>query len=85
MRWATTYNTTGSWIPSGSLARATLIIMTITETTSGKVVASLSYVNEEVRGFSSFGEVEISGATGASGFSFDVNAGHLSFMCKLSL
>ncbi|GJJ74608.1 hypothetical protein EMPS_06966 [Entomortierella parvispora] len=80
MRWATTYNTSGSWIPSGSLPRATLVVMTITETSSGKVVASLSYVNEEVRGFSSFGEVEISGATGASGFSFDVSAGHLSFM-----
>ncbi|KAG0055022.1 hypothetical protein BGZ83_009792 [Gryganskiella cystojenkinii] len=80
MLWATTYNTSGSWIPAGALARNTLIIMTITETTSGKVVASLSYVNEEVRGFSSLGEVEIVGASNATGFAFDTRAGHLSFM-----
>ncbi|KAG0351814.1 hypothetical protein BC939DRAFT_503973 [Gamsiella multidivaricata] len=78
--WATTYNTTGSWIPSSALARNILVIMTIVKSSEEKVVATLSYVNEEQRGFSTFGQVEISAAAGSSGFSFDVKTGQLSFL-----
>ncbi|KAG9324656.1 hypothetical protein KVV02_000333 [Mortierella alpina] len=79
--WATTFNTTGSWISSSALAPNTLIIMTIVELTSeNKTAVSLKYVNEEQRGFSTFGEVDIVAAAGASGFAFDVQSGQLSFM-----
>ncbi len=81
--WATTFNTTGSWITSSALAPNTLIIMTIVELTSEKkATVSLKYVNEEQRGFSTFGEVDIEAAAGASGFAFDVQSGQLSFMSK---
>ncbi|KAF9968091.1 hypothetical protein BGZ70_006753 [Mortierella alpina] len=79
--WSTTFNTTGSWISSSALAPNTLIIMTIVELTSErKTTVSLKYVNEEQRGFSTFGEVDIEAAAGASGFAFDVQSGQLSFM-----
>ncbi|KAF9954700.1 hypothetical protein BGZ72_004361 [Mortierella alpina] len=79
--WATTFITTGSWISSGALAPNTLIIMTIVELSSEKkTTVSLRYVNEEQRGFSTFGEVDIEAAAGASGFAFDVQSGQLSFM-----
>ncbi|KAF8939234.1 hypothetical protein EDD21DRAFT_366681 [Dissophora ornata] len=80
MIWSTTYSTSGSWIPSSALARNTLIIMTVVVSDAGKTIATLSYVNEEQRGFSTFGQVEIEAATGSSGFAFDVKSGQLSFM-----
>ncbi|KAI1294080.1 hypothetical protein EDD11_008260 [Mortierella claussenii] len=78
--WAIAYNTTGSWIPSTALAHNTLVIMTIVESGAGKVAATLSYVNEEQRGFTKFGQVEIDTTAGSSGFAFDVRTGQLSFM-----
>ncbi|KAF9350693.1 hypothetical protein BGX26_011186 [Mortierella sp. AD094] len=78
--WTTTYNTSGSWIPSSALARETLIIMTIVESSSGKIIATLSYVNEEHRGFTTFGQTEIDTVPGSSGFAFDAKTGQLSFM-----
>ncbi|KAG0209962.1 hypothetical protein BGX28_009833 [Mortierella sp. GBA30] len=77
--WATTYNTTASWIPSDALARNTLVIMTIVESVE-KTAVYLNYVNEEHRGFSTFGEVEIEAGAGATAFAFDVKSGQLSFM-----
>ncbi|KAF9941666.1 hypothetical protein BGZ65_002174 [Modicella reniformis] len=82
MIWATTYNTSESWIPSSALAQNLLIIMTIVESGAEKMVVTLSYVNEERRGFITFGQTEIDGALGgsSSGFAFDVKTGQLSFM-----
>ncbi|KAF9112728.1 hypothetical protein BGX27_002903 [Mortierella sp. AM989] len=78
--WATSYNTSGSWIPSSALARETLIIMTVVESSSGKTIATLSYVNEEHRGFTTFGQTEIDTPAGSSGLAFDAKTGQLSFM-----
>ncbi|KAF9096653.1 hypothetical protein BGX29_008477 [Mortierella sp. GBA35] len=78
--WATSFSTTRSWIPSNVLARQILIIMTIVESGNGKLTVTLSYVNEEHRGFSTLGAVEIETAAGASGFAFDVKTGQLSFL-----
>ncbi|KAG0262296.1 hypothetical protein BG011_000124 [Mortierella polycephala] len=78
--WATTYNTSYSWIPASALARNTLIVMTVVEVAAGKSIATLSYVNEEQRGFTTLGQVEIQAAAGASGFAFDAISGQLSFM-----
>lgn len=79
--WATTFNTTGSWIPASVLARNTLIILTVTESSADKITVTFSYVNEEHRGFSTFGHIDIEGA-GALGFAFDVKSGQFSFMSK---
>ncbi|KAF9209458.1 hypothetical protein BGZ49_004303 [Haplosporangium sp. Z 27] len=78
--WTTAYNTTGSWIPSYVLARETLIVMTVVESSAGKIIATLSYVNEEHRDFTTLGQVEIDTAAGSSGFAFDAKTGQLSFM-----
>ncbi|KAG0081012.1 hypothetical protein BGZ90_010520 [Linnemannia elongata] len=80
MVWATSFNTTGSWISSNALARQTFVIMTVIESANGKLTVTLSYVNEEHRGFSTFGSVELETAAGASGFAFDVKAGQFSFL-----
>ncbi|KAK5816955.1 hypothetical protein F5H01DRAFT_276649 [Linnemannia elongata] len=80
MVWATSFNTTGSWISSNALARQTFVIMTVIESANGKLAVTLSYVNEEHRGFSTFGSVELETAAGASGFAFDVKAGQFSFL-----
>ncbi|KAG0228218.1 hypothetical protein BGX31_006682 [Mortierella sp. GBA43] len=80
MVWATTYNSSESWIPSNVLAQNTLIIMTIVESSAGKIIVTLSYVNEERRGFTTFGQVEIEDASGLSGLAFDAKIGQLSFM-----
>ncbi|KFH73488.1 hypothetical protein MVEG_00704 [Podila verticillata NRRL 6337] len=77
--WATTFNTTGSWIPVSALARNTLIILTVTESSADKITVTFSYVNEEHRGFSTFGHIDIEGA-GALGFAFDIKSGQFSFM-----
>ncbi|KAG0337832.1 hypothetical protein BG000_004886 [Podila horticola] len=78
--WATTFNTTGSWIPASALARNTLIILTITESSAEKITVTFSYVNEEHRGFSTFGHIDIVTGSGALGFAFDVKSGQFSFM-----
>ncbi|KAF9186784.1 hypothetical protein BGZ51_001757 [Haplosporangium sp. Z 767] len=78
--WATTYNTSYSWIPASALARNILIVMTAVESAAGKSIVTLSYVNEEQRGFTTLGQVEIQAAAGASGFAFDAKSGQLSFM-----
>lgn len=80
MVWASSFNTTGSWISSNALARQTLVIMTVVESANDKLNVTLSYVNEENRGFSTFGSVELETAAGASGFAFDVKAGQFSFL-----
>ncbi|KAF9144515.1 hypothetical protein BG015_000080 [Linnemannia schmuckeri] len=80
MVWASSFNTTGSWISSNALARQTLVIMTIVESANDKLTVTLSYVNEEHRGFSTFGSVELETAPGASGFAFDVKTGQFSFL-----
>ncbi|KAF9325909.1 hypothetical protein BG006_010629 [Podila minutissima] len=77
--WATTFNTTGSWIPVSALACNTLIILTVTESSADKIAVTFSYVNEEHRGFSTFGHVDIM-TGGAQGFAFDVKSGQFSFM-----
>ncbi|KAK3816176.1 MAG: hypothetical protein J3Q66DRAFT_341837 [Benniella sp.] len=80
MIWATTFNSSESWIPSNILVRNTLVLMTIVESSVGKIIATLSYVNEERRGFFTFGQVEIEHALGLSGLDFDAKMGYLSFM-----
>ncbi|KAF9544916.1 hypothetical protein EC957_011541 [Mortierella hygrophila] len=80
MVWASSFNTTGSWISSNALARQTFVIMTVVESANNKLTVTLSYVNEEHRGFSTFGSVELETAAGASGFAFDVKAGQFSFL-----
>lgn len=82
MIWATTFNSSESWIPSNILVRNTLVLMTIVESSVGKIIVTLSYVNEERRGFFTFGQVELEHALGLSGFDFDAKMGHLSFMSK---
>ncbi|KAG0317426.1 hypothetical protein BGZ97_005435 [Linnemannia gamsii] len=80
MVWASSFNTTGSWISSNALTRQTLVIITVVESANDKLTVTLSYVNEENRGFSTFGSVELKTAAGASGFAFDVKAGQFSFL-----
>ncbi|KAK3844272.1 MAG: hypothetical protein J3R72DRAFT_438433 [Linnemannia gamsii] len=80
MVWASSFNTTGSWISTSALARQTFVIMTVVESANNKLTVTLSYVNEEHRGFSTFGSVELEAAAGASGFALDVNAGQFSFL-----
>ncbi|KAF9146662.1 hypothetical protein BGX30_011854 [Mortierella sp. GBA39] len=80
MVWVSSFNTTGSWISSNALARQTFVIMTVVESANNKLTVTLSYVNEEHRGFSTFGSVELETAAGASGFAFDVKAGQFSFL-----
>lgn len=84
MVWAYSFNTTGSWISSNALARQTFVVMTVVESANDKLTVTLSYVNEEHRGFSTFGSVELKTAAGASGFAFDVKAGQFSFLSKHS-
>ncbi|KAF9923738.1 hypothetical protein FBU30_006198 [Linnemannia zychae] len=78
--WATSFNTTGSWISSNALARQTLVILTVVETSDNKLTITLSYVDEDNRGFSTFGAVDLDAAAGASGFAFDVKTGQFSFL-----
>ncbi|KAF9123416.1 hypothetical protein BGW39_008984 [Mortierella sp. 14UC] len=80
MVWASSFNTTGSWISSSALARRTLVIMTVVESSNNKLTITLSYVNDEHRGFSTFGSVELQIAAGASGFAYDVKTGQFSFL-----
>ncbi|KAF9902849.1 hypothetical protein EC991_004508 [Linnemannia zychae] len=80
MVWASSFNTTGSWISSSALARQTLVIMTVVESSNSKLTVTLSYVNDEHRGFSTFGSVELQTASGASGFAYDVKTGQFSFL-----
>ncbi|KAF9898772.1 hypothetical protein BX616_003625, partial [Lobosporangium transversale] len=78
--WATTYNTTGSWIPTSSLPRETLIVMTVVEPSVETMVITLSYVNKEQRGFTEFGQVELKSTTGSPSFAFDAVTGQFSFL-----
>lgn len=82
MIWATTFISSESWIPSNILVRNTLVIMTVVESSAGKIIVTLSYVNEERRGFVTFGQVEIEHTSGLSGLDFDTKMGNLSFMSK---